>query len=420
MRLNLQAAIFEIGPDGIVKGNERLLRVHAEVDGVLRRVALAHEVDLALLERAGHVHLRNEAQEERACIRWQAANLLVQGLEIDALKLAIRGQADCSHACAAVAARHRHAVHVCLVDAGKVREALRDVVGRDVLALPAERVADAVLEVVEPLVIDHQQIARTKPQIALAKNIPQDLLLCCLLVRVAIEVPRGVAPDDPADDLTGLARLADHAAAVNANGHLGLMVVLDNVAGHKKIADGRNEANSADARLVVEKRDVALGRGIQLADGWDAEPLGRLLPDIRAKAVAKCHADLVAALLPGWLLVDEIAQDLADVLDDRAPVGDTVPPELRCRELASDNNRASKVDRAAHADAAARAVVQRQRAVDAVVVPQAGQDTEADGRHQEAAVRKARRLGQPGGAARVDQEENVAGCQVLAQCPELP
>ena len=79
----------------------------------------------------------------------------------------------------AFGARHAHAVDVRFGDAGKCRDRRGDFRGRDVLALPAEGVADPVDEIEKAACVPAHQIAGAKPGVARREHVAQDLLLAC-------------------------------------------------------------------------------------------------------------------------------------------------------------------------------------------------------------------------------------------------
>ena len=74
-----------------------------------------------------------------------------------------------------------------MADAEIFADGLGDFAGRNILALPAERIADAIDEVVVALLILAQQIAGAEPGIAGGQDIAQGILLRCLRGSVALE-----------------------------------------------------------------------------------------------------------------------------------------------------------------------------------------------------------------------------------------
>src|SRR5207237_7399029 len=122
---------------------------------------------------------------------------------------------DQRHARPAFSAGDRHAVDRRLADAGAAAQDHRDFGRRDILALPAESVADAVDEIVEALRIDAHAIAAAHIRAARREDVAQDLLLGVGRAGVAFEARRQIAPVaiDPADRLARLALRAADAEA---------------------------------------------------------------------------------------------------------------------------------------------------------------------------------------------------------------
>src|SRR5205085_3148214 len=128
------------------------------------------------------------------------------------------------HAGAPVRSRHLHAVDGGLVHARRGLQPFSHLGGGDVLALPAEGVADAVDEIEISLAVQAHQVAGGEPGVARLEDVVDDLLLRLLAVEVAgVFGPRIAA--DLADALTDLAGRAFHAETVRrAYALLGLVV----------------------------------------------------------------------------------------------------------------------------------------------------------------------------------------------------
>ena len=88
---------------------------------------------------------------------------------------------------------HRHAIDIGLADAGHRRQRLAHLAGGDILALPAEGVADAVDEIEIAVAVAPHQVAGAKPDIAASEHVAQHLLLAVGLVGIALELPPGRA-----------------------------------------------------------------------------------------------------------------------------------------------------------------------------------------------------------------------------------
>ena len=124
-------------------------------------------------------------------------------------------------------AGHLDAVDVGDLDARKAVENGRDLLRRDVLALPAEGVADAVDEVEVVVGVAAQEIAGAEPGVAGLEDVAQDLAFGFLRRRVALEALHAgvLGAADAADELADLAGRALDAEALGvAHVRLGLDV----------------------------------------------------------------------------------------------------------------------------------------------------------------------------------------------------
>src|SRR5439155_933610 len=174
-------------------------------------VALGGEGELPLLQRAGHVHLGHQADEGGASVGRQVP--LGARVQRRAVEARAPGEHEGRHARAAVLARHLHAVHVRLRDPGRSAEDVGDLLRGDVLALPAEGVADAIDEVVVAVGVLAQQVPGAEPGIAAREGVVHELPLARRAVGVAV-VLHGAA--DASEELARLARPAGDAEAVGA------------------------------------------------------------------------------------------------------------------------------------------------------------------------------------------------------------
>src|SRR5271156_6838179 len=89
---------------------------------------------------------------------------------------------------------YRDAVNASLGDTGKVHERRRNFGGRDVFALPAERVASPIDEIKEAVGVPTHQIAGPVPGIATLEHVPNYLSLCFDGTRIALEFAAGLSP----------------------------------------------------------------------------------------------------------------------------------------------------------------------------------------------------------------------------------
>ena len=105
--------------------------------------------------------------------------------------------------------------------------------------------------------------------------------------------------------------------------------------------------------------------------------------------------------------VDEVAAELADILEDGALVAHDVVPELARGELFADHHGAAVDEHGAGRDHAAARVVHRQAVVHAVGGLRVHHACKAERRQQEPVVVDVRRLRHAGGAGRIDEERAV-------------
>ena len=163
------------------------------IGGRGRIEALLHQIELALLERAGHLDLA------AACAGTAAAHIRAGCAQRCACRPA-RSQSP-SQTIAAMPARPsrpgtRDAVDVGVADAGERVDRLGHLGGRDVLALPAEGVADAIDEieiaVARPCRIRSPVRNQASP---LLEHVAQDLVLVLGGGGIALEAVAGLATD---------------------------------------------------------------------------------------------------------------------------------------------------------------------------------------------------------------------------------
>src|ERR1700739_2044268 len=95
---------------------------------------------------------------------------------------------DRRHAGAAIRVGNAYSVGRRIKDTRAVPDRIIHFAGCNILALPAESVADTVDEIEKSLFVDPHQIAGSKPSVALRKHVAQNLLLGLGGVRVALEL----------------------------------------------------------------------------------------------------------------------------------------------------------------------------------------------------------------------------------------
>src|SRR5436305_1591578 len=225
---------------------------------------LAGKLALLLLERLGRIELTRDADEDRAGVSRQA--LCEMRRQCRDFKPLVHD--DRAHAGAAIGAGDADAVGCGVDHAGEIAHGVVDLGGRDVLALPAEGIADAIDEMEESLVVEPHQIAGPEPGIALGENIPQDLLLGLSGVRVALEAAAALIRR--ADAADGFARLAagggDAKPLLVAQRRTAVGIELDEARRETMREQRRDPTDRARLALDVEQREIAFGRRIEFED----------------------------------------------------------------------------------------------------------------------------------------------------------
>src|SRR3954454_8428981 len=223
--------------------------------------SLARELALFLLERLGRIELARDAYEDGVSIGRQALSEMGgQRLDVKALV-----HHDRAHAGAAVGAGDADAVGGGVDHAGEIAHGVVDLRSRDVLALPAKGVADAVDEVEEALLVEPHQIAGAEPGIALGKDIAQDLLLGLARFGVALKATAAlIRRADAAYGFAGLAaRAGDTKPLCIAQRRAVFGIELDETGRETMREQGRNAADRAGLALDVEQREIAFRRRVE-------------------------------------------------------------------------------------------------------------------------------------------------------------
>src|SRR6266581_2753565 len=121
-----------------------------------------------------------------------ALDAVVCGLVEPDERMAVRVGDERGHTGPAVGPGKGHAIDVGFPDGGEGADRLRDLRGRDVLALPAERVADTVDEIEVAVRVPSHEVTGAKPRVARLEDAAQDLALGVFLARVPLESPARV------------------------------------------------------------------------------------------------------------------------------------------------------------------------------------------------------------------------------------
>ena len=270
--------------------------------------------------------------------------------------------------------RQRDAIDGSLKDPRMATEHLGHLGRGHVLALPAEGVSEAVEEEPAAVGIAAQRVARPVPQVALAEDVADVLLVGGVGVLVVAgeggRDARGLGDEDLAAGLVG------DAAREARGGVAGDVARLDvDLDGDVDVAEAaaHDEAVVADGvgaevapRRVVQRHD-ALGRVEELEDRLDAEPVAERLPHVRPQPVA---VDRVHAVLPvarRRRRRQQVPQRLAHVDEPRGPRGADVVPEPGRAELGRDAQRLPR-QQLRHGADPARPVVQRHAVVVALAL----------------------------------------------------
>src|SRR5690606_38415735 len=229
----------------------------------LRRIeAVAHEIDLPKLERACRFDRRRDAEKYRARVAGQfALEIVTQAFEFEIFTRRDRG-----HASAAIDIVDLDAIDVGFIDAGIARDHFGHLCRRNVFALPAERVADAIDEIRIAVFVLAHQIAGAEPRVAFVDGITLDLAFRRGIVAAAgVIMPRIVL--DQAAGLSGFTGRAQYAQAVLiAHRHFGFDVEPHQPHREITLQIGRHAADRAGLAVEIEHRDVAFGRAIEFHD----------------------------------------------------------------------------------------------------------------------------------------------------------
>ena len=126
-------------------------------------------------------------------------------------------------------------------------------------------------------------------------------------------------------------------------------------------------ADGADLAVVIDHADIAFGRAVELHDARDLEALLEARPDLRTQTVADGDPQTVLALERIFRRVQQIAAELADILEHGRLVAAAIVPEFGGGEFVAQHERAAAEQRRPErADAAGR-MIERQHVVHAVV-----------------------------------------------------
>src|SRR5207248_7589318 len=221
-------------------------------------------------------------------------------------------------------------------NAFELRERLFDFGGRHVLALPAERIADAIDEIEIPVLVLAHEVAGAEPKVALRKRVVQDLVIGLFVARIAFEARSrlGRVLEYLADNLAGLVDRAFNAKTGGVAHRLAALYVEAHDLGREACSNPPGyPPDCALLAIEIEQGDVPLRCAVKLDDLGDSEPLFEGPPDLRSQAIAASEPQPMGAFVRRGRRIEEIAAKLADVLKAGAVPAHDVVPELVRGEL---------------------------------------------------------------------------------------
>ena len=177
----------------------------------------------------------------------------------------------------------------------------------------------------------------------------------------------------------------------------------------------RHTTDRAHLAVIIQHRHIAFRRAVEFHDARNGEAFLESRPDLRAQSVAGDRADAMHAVFSIGRRVQEIAAKLADILENGGAIEAAIFPEFMGREFALDDQREPPVVNAMpdRADAARR-MIERQRAIDAVFGFRIQPARKAVHHEQHAHMGEVRRLGQARRARGVDVEGGVLAGEARA------
>src|SRR3984893_1417320 len=276
------------------------------------------------------------------------------------------GAHDFRHAGPPVGARHGYAIHIGIDNAGKRRDGGRHFGRRDIFALPAKRVPDAIDEIVKAAIVPPHQIAGAKPSVTTLEHVAQNLFFRRLAIRISIETGTRIA-GDAADRLARLVRGATRAdPAFFAQRRIALDVELHQRERGTVRNERRRTTDGPRPAFDVEQGYIGFGRRIELENLRDVKSLPELLPDVAAQPVAAAQPQPMLGFATMRGAKQEIAAQFADILEQRAVETYEVTPDAAHVEVSPDHHGATDDQARAGRYRPADAVIHRQAIVHAI------------------------------------------------------
>src|SRR5205085_10001606 len=268
----------------------------------------------------------------------------------------------------------------------------------------------AVDEIEVALLVLSHQVAGAEPRVSTLEDVTEDLLFRRFAAGVTLEAAADVRRigKNLAERFSDFVRTTTNAEPFGVpHGCIRFDVELHERCRESMGEEERDASDRARLALDVEQRDVAFGGRVELQDLWNAKPLLEVVPDVSSQAVAAAHSDRVFGLMAMRLAVQQVATELADVLEERAVPPDHVAPELPRGKSVAYHDRAAGGQHRTGRQHAADAVVHRQAVVHAVVCLRVHHPREPVAPLHQAAMTDAGSLRQPRGARGVDQERSI-------------
>src|SRR6185437_4224821 len=153
-------------------------------------------------------------------------------------------------------------------DAAAIPDRIGDLACRNILALPAEGISDAIDEMEKAVVVDRHEIAGAKPGVALGEHVAQDLLLGFGGIGVAFETPAAlIGFADAAERLADFVATARDAKAIRvAERKAAVRLRPPDGGGEAVRQEWRNPPDRARLALDIEQREIAFGGRIEFED----------------------------------------------------------------------------------------------------------------------------------------------------------
>src|SRR5690606_37685705 len=209
-----------------------------------------------------------------------------------------------------------------------------NIICRDVLALPAEGIAESVGKTHPVISVEREEVSGVEVPRPVAEGIVEDLRGVLRFIDVAFEF--GHAADLREED-SAFPRLGRDELPVFLDHLLGVGIDLR----EDMSALGRNPPDHPDLPSEVDEPDVALRRAVVFEDLRDREALAEFGPDLGAEARAEDHADAMLSLEGMRLRPHEIPADLSDIRDHRHVEAIAIIEEAARREFSPEGDGAS-------------------------------------------------------------------------------